>query len=115
MPLVTPVVGKTPAAPSRVRHLPLRVAAGEGAGSNSQLLQVDSEESTETRSRPHISYTASQLLFWQYLPAPSPDVVNKYLSLLGKLTVSESGVLDVTAYWKDDVNVLLSSAGVTTA
>ena len=115
MPLFTPVAGKTPDAPSRVIHLDDLNAAGEGAGSNSQLLQVDSEESTGTRSRPHISYTASQLLFRQYLPAPSPDVVDGYLSMLGRLTVSESGVLDVTAYRKDDVNVLLSSAGVTTA
>ena len=114
MPLFTPVEGKTPGDPSRVIHLDDVDAAGEGAGSNSQLLQVDSEESTGTRSRPHISYTASQLLFWQYLPAPSPDVVEEYLSLLGKLTVSESSVLDVTAYRKGDVNILLSSAGVTT-
>ena len=90
-------------------------AARAGQDLTHNCVQVDSEESTGSRSRPHISYTASQLLFRQYLPAPSPDVVDEYLLLLGKLTVSESGVLDVTAYRKDDVNVLLSSAGVTTA
>ena len=71
-------------------------AARAGQDLTHNRVKVDSEESTGTRICLPISYNASQLLSWQYLPAPSPDLIDEYLSFLGKLTVSASGVLDVT-------------------
>ena len=118
MRLFSPVARNAPDATLAGIHLALyglMQLEHAGAGSYSQPLQVDSEESTGTRIRLPISYIASQLLSWQYLPAPSPRCDGLIIIVHGMLIVSADGVLDVTAYRKDDVNILLSSGGVTPA
>ena len=64
-------------------------------------VQVDSEQSTGTRIRLPVSYNASQLLSWQYLPAPSFGGMNNCRFLGVKVICKQC--IGCTAYRKGDV------------